>query len=172
MHIINKGGGKMSFTDLIKNVGFESGSFPPWIPHNAIITHQYTHSGFFASQLAGGTVNAYINQIVPIEPGQGYEMVVALSKVGVQPSPALTITVGYYDLGFNFLGYGLIRNIKSGALPDVNDEKWIEVYQTTDPAPFNATQALVLINKHSMVGSGAVIVDDVSLLCERDQQGE
>lgn len=98
----------MSINDLMINVGFETGSFPPWIPFNALITSLYTQSEFNAARLTGGTVNSYIYQIVPINPGESYEFIVSLSKVGAAQSPPVSLSIPYYDAGFNFIGYRLI----------------------------------------------------------------
>ncbi len=47
---------------------------------------------------------------------------------------------------FSFLGYGLITTIAANRLPNVEEGDWLEVYQTTNPPPSGATQALILVN--------------------------
>lgn len=161
----------MSINELIANSGFETGAFPPWTATNSTITTQYSHSGYYAAQLAGGTLNAFIFQFVSVDPQERFEFLVSLAKVGTNPSPPISTSIAYYDVDSNFLGYGLITNIPTGHLPNVNEENWVEVYQTTDPAPAGATQALVMVNKLPQAGSAAIIVDDVSLLAVEGMSG-
>ncbi|HDR5039316.1 TPA: NTTRR-F1 domain, partial [Bacillus anthracis] len=154
----------MSINELIVNGSFESGSFFPWVPINATITSEFSHSGFFAARLTGGTVNSYIFQTVPIDSGENFKFIVSLAKIGTLPSPPVTISVSYYDEGFNFIEYGLITNIPANRIPSLNGLDWLEVYQTTSPAPLGATQAFVLVNSLPQSGSADIVVDDVSLL--------
>ncbi|NGY80089.1 hypothetical protein F6Y02_37285 (plasmid) [Bacillus megaterium] len=37
---------------------------------NAVITSEYSHSGFYSARLQGGATFSYISQFVPIEPGR------------------------------------------------------------------------------------------------------
>ena len=60
----------MSFNEQIVNGNFETGTFPPWIPSNAVITSAFSHSGIFAAQLAGGGVSSFIAQTVPASFGK------------------------------------------------------------------------------------------------------
>ncbi|MED1143832.1 hypothetical protein SFC51_02540 [Bacillus altitudinis] len=52
----------------------------------------------------------------------------------------------YFDSQFNFLGYGLFAFVPSSRIPVVENGTWLEVYQTTSPAPPGTTQAFILIN--------------------------
>ena len=85
--------------------------------------------------LLGGNVNAFITQFVPATAGSAYEFLVSLAKATAATSPPISLSVGFYDASFTFLGYGLITSIPSDRLPDVNDETWLEIYQTTSIAP-------------------------------------
>ncbi|MET3505397.1 NTTRR-F1 domain [Halalkalibacter oceani] len=154
----------MSINNAVQNGSFEIGGFAPWLFVNSIRTTAASHSGSYAAQLAGGNVNSFITQYVPATAGESYEILVSLAKEGNSPSPPISLTVAYYDASFTFLGYGLITNLPVNRLPNVQEENWIEEYQTTSAAPLGTTQALILINKLPQAGSPAVIVDDVALL--------
>lgn len=140
-------GNILSIENRIINGGFETSSFPPWSAFNATISTQFSHSGFYSARLLGGSVNSYIFQYVEANPAERFEFLVSLAKAGTLSGPPITLSVAYYNASFSFLGYGLITNIPSSRLPNVEDETWLEVYETTSPAPLGTTQALVLINK-------------------------
>lgn len=154
----------MSFDEQIVNGSFEAGTFSPWTASNAVLTSQFSHSGLFAAQLAGGTANAYIFQFVPVDQENRLMFVVSLARVGPLPSPMVSIIISYFDADFNFLGQGLITNIPAGHLPDVNENNWLEVYKTTEQAPLEAIQALVFISNLSQAGTADIVIDDVSLV--------
>lgn len=154
----------MFFKDLVGNGSFETGEFSPWIQSGAAITSRFSHSGFLSLQLAGGTVDAYVFQFTPVKPAVSFEFLVSLSKIGVAPSPLVTITVLYYDADYNFLQLGLLAEIPPDHLPNVEDKIWMELYRTTDLTPDDVTQALVFISKLPEEGAADVVVDDVSLL--------
>ncbi|WP_089283844.1 NTTRR-F1 domain [Anaerovirgula multivorans] len=161
----------MSFNELIINGGFETGAFPPWIASNVTITNLLSHSGFFSAQFASGNINAFISQFVPVNPGERYEFLASLGKIGPTPNPLVSISIAFFDEDFNFLGTGLIISFPMDFLPNVNERDWIEVYQTTSPAPVGATQALVTINKLPQAGTAGILVDDVSLLAVEVENG-
>lgn len=154
----------MTIENRVINGGFETGTFSPWAATNATITNQFSHSGSFAARLLGGNVNSFVFQFVEANPTKRFEFLVSLAKVGPLTSPPVSLSVAFYNASFGFLGYGLITNIPSSRLPNVENETWLEVYQSTSPAPLGTTQALVLINKLPQAGSADVIVDDVALL--------
>nr|WP_307439613.1 NTTRR-F1 domain [Bacillus sp. V2I10] len=108
------------------NGGFETGTFSPWVASNATITNQFSHSGSFAARLLGGNINSFIFQYVEANPTERFEFLGSLAKVGTLTSPPVSLTVAYYDSSFGFLGYGLITNIPSSRLPNVEDETWLE----------------------------------------------
>jgi len=148
----------------IVNGSFESGSLAPFTGVNAVIITTNSHSGSRSVRLTGGTSNSFIQQFVPVSPGENFELLVSLAKLGTAVSPSFSISVGYYNASFSFLGNGLVISIPSGRLPDNNEDDWVEIYQTTSPAPAGTTQALILINKLPLAGSADTIVDDVALL--------
>jgi hypothetical protein len=154
----------MPFDNLIVNGGFETSSLPPWGGVNASVTSTESHSGFYSALLTGGSANSYIYQFVPVRPGENFEFAAFLAKLGAGTSAPVTLTVGYYNASFSFLGYGMIVNIPTGGLPDATIGNWSEIFQTTTPAPTGITQALVLINKLPQAGSPDVLVDDVSFI--------
>ena len=155
---------KMSFNEQIINGGFETGAFSPWQELNAVITSEYRHSGFFAAQLEGGTSDAYIVQFLPLNPEQSFEFIVSLAKVGASSNALVLISVEYYDAAFNYIGAGLTKAIAAGALPDVTENNWLEIYDTTSESPPGTAFADVLIAKLPQEGSADIVVDDVSLL--------
>lgn len=154
----------LSFTELIVNTGFETGAFPPWLQQNAIITSQYRHSGFFAAQLEGDAIGAFVVQFLPIPANQRFEFIVSLAKVGAAPNAQVLISVEYYDINFNYIGAGLTKAIAPGALPDVTENNWLEIYEITDVSPAATVYADVLISRVSEAGTADIVVDDVSLV--------
>lgn len=117
----------MSVNNIIINDSFETGSFPPWIPFNATITREFSHTGYFATRLVGGAINSFIYQIVPITAGQRYQLFVSLSKVGLLPSPQVSLSIPYYDANFNFIGYELIEVIDFDRIGNAETEDWLEI---------------------------------------------
>lgn len=156
----------MSFNNLIVNGGFETSLLSPWTGLGAEVTAAFSHTGIFSVQLSGDTVNAFIAQSVPATPGQTFEFLASLAKIGPLPSPNVGIVITYFDSLSNFLGTGLNIIIPTGHLPDVTTEDWLTVYETTLPVPAEAAQALVVITKLAQPGTSDVVVDDVALLEE------
>ena len=154
----------MSFNELIVNGSFETGTFPPFVPFNAIITSQFSHSGFLAALLLGATSEAFISQTVPVTAGESFEFQVSLAKVGTTPNSQVSVVISYFDAAFNFLGLGLSLNVPANRLPNVNDNTWLEIYQITQPAPVGSASAIVLITRLAPAGNADVVVDDVSLI--------
>ena len=154
----------MSLDNLIINSGFETGSLSSWTSIDTVITSQYSHSGSFAAQLINELSYSFIYQIAPVNVGEKYEFIVSLAKVGTQPSPQISLNVIFQDAASNNLGTGLLRIIPAGFLSEANERNWIEVYQTTEPAPTGTTEALVFISKQAQAGSADIIIDDASLL--------
>ena len=154
----------MSISNLIVNGSFETATFPPWNAYAATITSQYTHSGIFAAELAGGPSNSNITQLIPVVPGQQYEFLVSLSKVNSNPSPGISISIAFFNGGFSYLGQGLTMIIPVNSLPDISGKDWTEIYATTEPAPPGTVQAIIFIGTIPQIGTSNVIVDDAALL--------
>lgn len=154
----------MTIQNLIVNGSFETGALPPWVGMNATITSQYSHSGTFSARLQGGNVVSFVAQTVSVEEGEGFEFLVSLAKVGFTPAAPVQIQVIYLDSMSNPLGNGLFVNILVDRIPTADNDTWLEIYQTTTPAPPNATQAFILINSLPQEGTSDILVDDVALL--------
>nr|WP_239693254.1 NTTRR-F1 domain [Bacillus haynesii] len=75
--------------------------------------------------------------------GEGNEFLVSLARTGFLPVPSVTIQVTYFDNQFNFLGYELFAIVPSSRIPSAENGTWLEVYQTTSPAPLGTTQAFI-----------------------------
>ncbi|MED1525643.1 NTTRR-F1 domain [Bacillus licheniformis] len=161
----------MSFQNLIVNGEFETGTLFPWSGVNTTITSQFSHTGYFSARFLGGTVTSYIAQFVSARAGEGNEFLVSLAREGFLPAPSVTIQVTYFDSQFNFLGYGLFAIVPSSRIPVAENGTWLEVYQTTSPAPPSTTQAFILINNIPQVGTANVLVDDVALLSVEGGEG-
>ena len=157
---------------LLLTGGCETGNLAPWISLNSTINHTISHSGYYSVSLAGGTLNSYFYQIVPISPNQEFEFIVSIAKLNALISPAVVLSVAYYNSAFSFLGYGLIVNIPSGNITDNSIADWTEIYQTTSLAPATATQALVLVKKLPLAGSASLAFDDVSLVALSGMTGD
>lgn len=148
----------------IENGGFETGSLSPFTGTEAVIVDTNSHSGIFSVRMTGGTANAFVQLFVPVEPGDSFELLVSLAKSDAAVSPPVSITVGYYSAAFAYLGSGLSAYLPPDRLPDNAEDNWIELYLTVSPAPAEATQALILINKLPLAGSSDMVLDDIALL--------
>ncbi|WP_412762099.1 NTTRR-F1 domain, partial [Priestia endophytica] len=154
----------MSIQNLIVNGGFETGTLSPWFFSNAIVTNQFSHSNFYSARLQGGDTVSYIGQLVPVNPGDTFELLVSLAKVGLDQAAPIQIQVVYLNDLSNSLGNGLFINIPVNRIPTADNNTWLEIHQITTPAPPSATQAFVLINTGPQVETADILVDDVSLL--------
>lgn len=155
----------LPFFDFVDNHGFESGDIFPWTGSNANIEKaDHSHAGFFSARLAGGEINSFLQQSFTLSPGFSFEFFISLAKVGIAPSPPISITVGYYDASTNFLGYGINKFIPANRLPDNNLRKWYEIFAVSAPVPSSIDHVLLLINKLPLIGSADVVVDDVSCM--------
>ncbi|WP_425463724.1 NTTRR-F1 domain [Metabacillus indicus] len=153
----------MTIVNRITNSSFESGNFGSWVPFNAEITREFSHSGYFAARLTGDFQNGYVFQIVEANPGERYELKVSLARTGVEFSAPITLSVAFYDDEFTFIEYGLITVIDQERIPFIRNEGWQEIYQFTSIAPLGSAQALVLVDNLPRISSSDVLVDDVFL---------
>ncbi|MDA2384109.1 NTTRR-F1 domain [Bacillus cereus] len=80
---------------------------------------------------------------------------------GAQSSPLL-IRITYFN-NSTLLEVGLEIIIPSNRLPSNNDNKWLEIYQTTGISPPLANRAILFIYKEGQAGSPNVLVDDILL---------
>jgi hypothetical protein len=154
----------MTIQNLIVNGSFETGTLAPWVSANTTITNLFSHSGTFSARLQGGPITSYIAQFVSVTPGDSFEFLISLAKVGVLPAAPVVLQVFYFDSLFNLLGQGLFTNVPINRIPNAEDSTWLEIYQTTAPAPLGSTQAFVLIDNLPQAGTADILVDDVALL--------
>jgi hypothetical protein len=150
----------------IVNGGFEDGTtISPFSGSNVTIINTNSHSGSRSARFAGGTGNASLSQTVPVSPGENFEFLVSLAKLGTSTSPPINIVISYRDSSNNVIPTAQTTiSIPSGRLPNNNEDDWMEIYRTTTIAPATATQARVEINKSGLSSSAPVVVDDVALL--------
>lgn len=152
----------------IVNGGFENStvSVSPFSGSNVTIITTNSHSGSNSARFVGGTSSATLSQLVPVSPGENFEFLVSLAKIGSNTSPPIDIFISYRDSNNNAIPNALTTtiHIPSGRLPNNNEDDWIEIYRTTTVAPAAATQALVEIIKRGLSNSAPVVVDDVALL--------
>jgi hypothetical protein len=150
----------MSSDNLINNGDFDNGLLSPWTGTGAEVTSAY---GRFYVQLAGGAVNAFISQVIPVEPGRLYDFVSSFAKIGAKPSPDIAIVISFHDAACNLLGLGLDSVVPADRLPSSPMEGWLEVRKTTLTAPAGATHANVLISKLSQAGTAVVAANAISV---------
>lgn len=158
----------MSIQDLIVNGSFETGTLASWTSANTTVTSQFFHSGSFSARFQNSLVTSSIGQFVPLNPREEMAVLTSFAKVGTAPSTPVFIHVTFYDSLSNFLGLGLTTFIPGDRIPTTNNDTWLEIYQTTTPAPPTTTQAFILINTTPQVGAANVLVDDVALLITPD----
>lgn len=154
----------MSIQNLIINGSFETGKLTPWSSANTTVTSQFSHSGSFSARFQSSPFTSFIGQFVPLNPGERMEVLASFAKVGTAPSTPVFIQVTFYDSLSNFLGAGLGTTIPVDHIPTADNDTWLEIYQTTTPAPPNTTQAFILIYTSLQAGTANVLVDDVALL--------
>lgn len=87
----------MSIINLVVNGGFETGDLAPWTASNTTISSEFSHSGNFSARFQGGPVVSFIAQFVPVNPGEGLELLASFAKVGFSPAAPVTIQVFYFD---------------------------------------------------------------------------
>ncbi|PFT70861.1 collagen-like protein, partial [Bacillus thuringiensis] len=150
--------------NIIQNSSFETGTLPPWVGSNAVVTNLCSHTGSFSARLTGGNVTSYIAQFVPVTAGSTFEFFVSLAKVGVGIAAPVQLQVIFLDSLFNSLGNGLFINILVDGLPTCDADTWLTVYQAVTAAPVGTTQAFVLINSLPQVGTVDLLIDDVELI--------
>ena len=114
----------MSIYNLVTNGSYENGTLLPWLTLNTTLTSQFAHLGYYSARLEGGTLNSYIAQFVEARPGDSYEFLISLAKIGPTPSPPITLQVLFYDESYNYLGNGLISNILPDNIPNVENDTW------------------------------------------------
>lgn len=146
------------------NPGFETGTLSPWVGLNASVITDPVHQGFFKADLAGGGLNSFIFQYVPVIPTETGQLILSLAKDSALPAPIVTVTVQYYTAAFAFLGFGLLENIQPDGLPLSSAQTWKTVYATVSTVPATAVNALIVINALPAAGTSAVSVDDVELV--------
>lgn len=155
----------MAVNNLITNGGFESGNLDGWSQINAFVTPYTPHSGRFVAGFNSGAQDAAISQLVPITPGQNFQLLVSLSKYGLLQSPTIELSVTYLDTNNTVVGTGLSMVIPNGSLPSSFLSNWQVIYQVTEMAPTDATMAQVEIRKpYRPFFSSLVFIDDVNLL--------
>lgn len=158
----------MSIQNLIINGSFETGTLTSWISANTTVTSQFSHSGSFSARFQSSPFTSYIGQFVPLNPGESMEVLASFAKVGTAPSTPIFIQVTFYDSLSNLLGSGLGTTIPIDHIPTVDNDTWLEIYQTTTPAPPNTAQAFILIYTSPQAGTANGLVDDVALLVAPD----
>ncbi|WP_454871121.1 NTTRR-F1 domain [Priestia megaterium] len=161
----------MSIQNLIINGSFETGTLTPWTSANTTVTNQFSHSGSFSARFQSSPFTSYIGQFVPLNPGESMEVLASFAKVGTAPSTPVFIQVTFYDSLSNFLGAGLGTTIPVDHIPTADNDTWLEIYQTTTPAPPNTAQAFILIYTSPQAGTANVLVDDVALLLSVSTNG-
>ncbi|WP_017473859.1 NTTRR-F1 domain, partial [Amphibacillus jilinensis] len=137
----------MSIENLVVNGGFETSDLTGGAFLNTIVTPTQSHSGIYSARFASGTVQAFISQTVPANPGESYQFFGSFAKFTAQPSPIIQIQLQYLDAGNNVIGTGLDFIIAYDTLPIVVDDNWNEIYQTSTAAPAGTTQAQLTITK-------------------------
>jgi hypothetical protein len=148
---------KMAFQNRIENGGFETGSLPPWIGVNTIVTRVKSHTGIYSAVM--GSTMASLSQYFTISPREVFDFSVAISKNGLGLNTNIKITITYYDNSLRNLGQGLGLTIPANQLPNNGD--WIIAFKSTFPVPEGASVGLVSLEK---TGNTSIFIDDVSIL--------
>ncbi|MGN7310118.1 NTTRR-F1 domain [Alkalicoccobacillus gibsonii] len=147
----------------IENSGFETGILTPWTSVNGFITTTFSHTGIYAVQLPSVT-GSTLTQTISVNEGESFEVLASLAKTSALPSPAVTITVDYYDASFLLLGSGLLVNVLSDGVPEVTAATWLTVYETTEVVPPGTAFATITLSVAASVGTADIVVDDVSMI--------
>ncbi|WP_052360724.1 NTTRR-F1 domain [Oceanobacillus manasiensis] len=163
----------MAVTNLILNGGFETGTLSEWSAQNSYVTASSPHSGRYAAVLRSGLSASSLSQLVPIMPGENFQLLISLSRYGVFGSPRLILRVYFLNELNLEVGMGLDVEIARGSLPNALTNNWQEIYYITEEAPETATQARIEISKPAgNLFSSTVMVDDVALLDFETGSGE
>ncbi|MDY0410350.1 NTTRR-F1 domain [Virgibacillus soli] len=154
----------MAINNLLLNGGFEDGNLDNWSATNTTIS-DHSHTGNFSARFRC-IGSASLSQTVPISNGRNYQLLISLAKSGILPAPSLVLRVTFLNEVDMVVGNGTQVNIPANNLPNVFFNTWHHVYQITEDAPPEATQAKVQILKFDPNNSfySSVLIDDVQLL--------
>ncbi|HDR7713244.1 NTTRR-F1 domain [Bacillus cereus] len=136
-------------SNLILNGDFEKGTFYPFVAGNAEIVSTNSHSGIYSASLNGGISSSFLIQDISVSQNESYNFFISLAKMGGARSSPLLIRITYFN-NSTLLEVGLEIIIPSDRLPSNNDNKWLEIYQTTDISPPLANRAILFIRKDKL----------------------
>lgn len=145
--------------NLIDGSSFEQGLFH-WESEDVTIVTDPTNEGFAAALLKGGSANSFLIQSVPAAPGDTFELLLSLARDPLGSTPIVSASIGYYDEADNFLGNGLVENIR---LPDAAVQVYQTVYGITSPAPPDTVRTQLTIVRLAATGTAAILLDQVVL---------
>jgi len=151
----------MSVNNLVIDGSFEEGEWLHWTTNNAIITSEYVSTGTYSALLPRNTVDCFLVQKIPVRPGVKYELCFKAAIVASEANFPLTVRFKYFDQSNLFLKDGLISMIEYQQLPNVTNEKWLQVHQVTATAPLYAETAQLIFEKP--VSQSVIYIDDIVL---------
>lgn len=151
--------------DLIENGRFELGSIAPWIGLNARVISK-THprvDGVYSAVLKSGNINASIEQLVNVLPGETYQFIASLATDKKGYSPPVSIYLEYLDRNLDSVGNGLEVTIEKGQLPNGRKGTFKTITYDTSEVPHEASFAKLTIRKKGYEESTGVVIDNIAL---------
>jgi len=152
-----------SFTNLLGNGSFESGTMAPWSPVNAIVSTMAPKVGSYSAILSGLSTSS-INQTVVAVPGTSYLVMGSFTKIHSSAVDPVTVNVSFYDSGLNLISTGLNVVLPTNSLPDMANRAWQVINEVTTPAPVNAAFANLIIYKPFNAGTADVSLDEMMII--------
>lgn len=151
--------------DLIENGRFELGSIAPWKGVNARVISKTRPrvDGVYCAALKGGNIDASIEQLVNVLPGETYQFIASLATDKKGYSPPLSITLEFLDENLNKLSNGLEAVIGKGQLPNGKKGTFKMVTHGTEKVPHGTSFAKLIIRKMGCEESTGVIIDNIVL---------
>ena len=131
-----------------------------WVAHNATSETSLGYGASGSMKFHGGADNAYIQQKVPVTPGQSYLLTAWFATSATGPGAPVHIFVQYYTKDNQLLGFGLYHIL---FVTDMT-ETWFPYRGITTAVPPDASYAWVLINKVPHEHSESLLVSDCKMI--------
>ncbi|WP_432666753.1 NTTRR-F1 domain [Wukongibacter baidiensis] len=161
----------MLFQNLIKNSNFEDGTLDPWIGCNAHIESKLSPSmtGKFSAVLTSKEVDASIEQIINVIPGESYNLTISVTTDEEGISPPIKVVLEFLDLSGRPIKDGINLSILKGQLSDWFRTTYKTIHQNSLQVPANSYFAKLTIMKMASSFTTDVVIDNIALISIKEE---